>query len=90
MKIDKVVIARYWREAKWCFDDAVIRRKDDIKKAIVRPLCITWKDGTRTYYISRGYYDKWNRGRTYKIIGSEEIYHSGKVITKSDIRGNTE
>lgn len=85
MKIDSVVVARNWREAKMTFDDATRKRKDDIKKATTYPLCITWKEGTRTHYITRGFYDKWKLGRTYRLVGSEKIYRNGIEVKKMKI-----
>lgn len=82
MKIDNVVVAQSWRSAKWTFDDAVNRRRDDIKKATTYPLCITWKDGTQTHYITGSIYDRWKLGRTYRIVGSEKIYRSGFEVKR--------
>lgn len=42
----------------------------------------TLKTGDRLFFCSASVYQKWCFGRTYKLFGSDDLYHSGMVVSE--------
>ena len=77
-------IASNQRLAKYDFDEYIKEHRPHIKTINKQNLTIILNNDDSITFISETLYDRWCKGRTYKILGDEDhLYRSGHIQLES-------